>query len=217
VTHSPLNDEQAYYALTHRAFRVLAPVYELMTLPLTRVREQVADFAEAAPGLLVLDVATGTGQQAFAFARRGCRVRGVDLTDAMLAIARSHNQDGRVDFEQGDATHLRFSDGSFDITCISYALHDMPPTIRERVLREMARVTRGNGRIIIVDYALPRAPVTRALLQGITALYEGRYYSEFIGTDLRPVAMSAGIEIAGEQPVLWGAGRILRGRKLPAE
>src|SRR5512138_3884609 len=107
MARSALSEEQAYYSLTRRAFGLLAPVYELMTLPLTNVREQVVDFAGARPGALVLDVATGTGQQAFAFARRGCRVVGLDLTDAMLAIARRHNKEGLVDFEQGDATRLR--------------------------------------------------------------------------------------------------------------
>ena len=213
MARSPLNEEQAYYALTQKAFGLLAPAYELMTLPLTRVREQVVDFAEARRGLLVLDVATGTGQQALAFAKRGCRVVGVDLTDAMLAIARRHNKHGLVEFEQGDATHLRFEDSSFDITCISYALHDMPPTIRESVLSEMVRVTRNNGKIIIVDYAVPRAPIARTLLQGITSLYEGRYYREFLAADLPLVVTRSGIEILDERPVLLGAGRIVRGQK----
>ncbi len=211
-----MSEEHAYYSLTLRAFGLLAPVYELMTLPLIGVRQRVADFAQAGPGQLVLDVATGTGQQAFAFARRGCRVVGVDLTNAMLAVARRHNDEGLVDFEQGDATRLRFADGTFDITCISYALHDMPPGIREKVLGEMARVTRNGGRIIIVDYALPASPVARALLQGLTSLYESGYYREFVAADLRAIVTRSGIEILDELPILFGAGRIVRGHKLAA-
>ncbi|MBI3737947.1 MAG: methyltransferase domain-containing protein, partial [Chloroflexi bacterium] len=140
-----MSEEKEYYALTKKAFDVLAPFYNLMTLPLVRVRDQVVDFSNAGAGSVILDVETGTGQQAFAFAKRGCDVVGVDITDSMLEIARKHNKDGLVKFELADATHLRFDDNSFDVSCISFALHDMPLTIREKVLREMALVTKSDG------------------------------------------------------------------------
>src|SRR4030095_201407 len=136
-----MSDEKEYYALTKKAFDILAPVYNIMTLPLIHVRNQVVAIANVGKSSKVLDVATGTGQQAFAFAKQGHDVTGVDLTESMLAIARRHNKNGFVKFEVGDATHLRFEDNTFDISCISFALHDMPLTIREKVLREMVRVT----------------------------------------------------------------------------
>ncbi len=206
-------EEQAYYALTRRAFGLLAPIYELMTLPLSRVRHAVVDFASPKPGSLVLDVATGTGQQAFAFARHGCRVVGVDLTDSMLAIARKHNRAALVRFELGDATKLRFDADTFDLACISFALHDMPSGIRERVLCEMIRVTKADGTIVVVDYGLPRGKVARSLVYRLVSLYERGYYPQFIASDLHGLLQNAGVGISAERTVLAGVGRVILGHR----
>jgi demethylmenaquinone methyltransferase/2-methoxy-6-polyprenyl-1,4-benzoquinol methylase len=208
-----MEEIKAYYALTKKAFDILAPFYNVMTLPLVKVREQVVDFTNAGKGSTILDVATGTGQQAFAFAKRGYDVIGVDLTESMLAIARKNNKDGLVKFETADATHLRFEENSFGVSCVSFALHDMPLTIREKVLREMVRVTQPNGIIVIVDYDLPRNQIGRALIYRLITLYEGEYYRQFIASDLEALIGKTGIEIRGKLSVLLGAARIWKGTK----
>jgi len=207
-------EEKEYYSLTKKAFDILAPFYNLMTLPLVRVREQVVDFANAGKGSKILDVATGTGQQALAFAKRGYDVIGVDLTESMLQIARKHNKAGLVKFEAADATHLRFDDNSFDVTCVSFALHDMPLPIREKVLQEMLRVTKRDGAIMIVDYALPHNKIGRCLVYRLVTLYEGEYYKKFIASDLETLLWKTGIEIKEKFSVLLGAGRVLKGVKI---
>lgn len=208
-----MNEELTYYTLTKKAFDILAPFYNLMTLPLIKVRDQVVDFSGASKDFTILDVATGTGQQAFAFAKHGCDVTGVDLTESMLAVAQKNNKNNSVKLEIGDATHLRFEDNRFDVTCISFALHDMPLTIREKVLREMVRVTKPNSSIVIVDYALPRDGLGRFLIYRLITLYEGEFYKKFIVSDLEALAKSVRIEIIEQRSILLGAGRILRGKK----
>ena len=206
-------EERAYYALTRKAFDFLAPVYDLLTWPLARVRQQAVNFANPPQGAFVLDVATGTGQQASAFAQQGCQVVGVDLTESMLAVARKHNRDGLVRFEVGDATHLCYAANTFDITCVSFALHDMPPMIREKVLREMVRITKRDGTLMIIDYGLPHNKVFRAVLYRLISLYESGYYRQFIASDLRGSLEAVGIRGTGEFRALLGAARVLRGRK----
>ena len=188
-------EEKEYYALTKRAFDFLAPFYNVMTLPLVRVRNQVVDFVSADKGSTVLDVATGTGQQAFAFAKRGYNVIGVDLTESMLEIARRDNKDGYVKFEAADATHLRFEANSFDVSCVSFALHDMPPNIREKVLQEMVRITKPDGIMVIVDYDLPHNKIGRALIYRLITLYEGEYYKQFIASDLDSLLRKTRVEV----------------------
>ena len=97
---------------------------------------------------------------------------GIDLTESILEIARRHNKDGLVKFEAADATQLRFEANSFNVSCISFALHDMPPRVRERVLLEMVRVTRPNGVIVIVGYDLPHNEIGRALAYRLITFYE---------------------------------------------
>jgi demethylmenaquinone methyltransferase/2-methoxy-6-polyprenyl-1,4-benzoquinol methylase len=213
ITAIAMAEEKEYYALTRKAFDFLAPFYDLMTLPLIRVRGQVVDFADARKGSTVLDVATGTGQQAFAFAKRGYDVIGVDLTESMLEIARKSNKSGLVKFETADATQLPFEENSFDVSCISFALHDMPPNVRAKALQEMVRVTRPNGVIVIVDYDLPHNNIGKALMYRLITLYEGEYFKEFIVSDLDSVLRKTGIEVRERVSVLYGAGRILKGLK----
>lgn len=206
-------DEQDYNSLVTRAFERLAPIYDVVASPLVRVRDRVVDFTRAAAGATILDVATGTGSQAIAYGKRGYRVTGVDLTDAMLRIARRKNRDGQVRFEQGDATRLRFESNSMDVACISFALHDMPLGIRKKTLMEMARVVKPGGTLVIVDYALPQNPIGRALVYRLVRLYEGEYYLTFIHSDVKALLVNTGIVITEELAVLLGAGRIWKGTK----
>ena len=209
-----MDEETKYYALVKKAFDILAPFYDLVTAPIAGVRNKVVDITDANNGSTILDVATGTGKQAFAFAKRGYDVIGVDLTESMLKIAKKNNKNGLVKFEVADATHLRFEENTFDVSCVSFALHDMPLTIRKRVLKEMVRVTKSNGTIVIVDYALPENKVGRFLIYRLVSFYEGEYYRKFIASELEVLLRETGIEIKEHLPILLGSGRILKGTKV---
>lgn len=209
-----MDEEKAYYALTRKAFDILAPFYNVVTLPIAGVRRKVAEITGAKNGSKILDVATGTGQQAFAFAKRGYDVVAVDLTESMIEIARKNNKNGLVRFEVADATNLHFQDNTFDVSCVSFALHDMPLTIREKVLKEMTRVTRPNGTIVVVDYALPENWIGRYLVYHLVSLYEGEYYSQFIVSDLEAMLRRTGIAINLDLSILLGAVRILVGMNI---
>jgi demethylmenaquinone methyltransferase/2-methoxy-6-polyprenyl-1,4-benzoquinol methylase len=163
---------------------------------------------DARPRSRVLDVATGTGEQAFAFAQRGHEVVGIDLSEDMLRVAREHNKYSRVTFDVGDAAHMPYEDDQFDVSCVSFALHDMPRSIGESVVKEMARVTKANGIIIIVDYAVPAKNLLYSLFLRIARLGETKYFPEFVQSGLTEVLKTAGIRIIVEVPILAGIGRI---------
>ena len=205
-------EERDYNELVRRAFRSMAPIYDWMTIPIRRLRYEAVDFVGAPAGSRVLDVATGTGDQALAFARRGFEVTAVDLTDAMLERALRKPDAEKVRFELGDATCLRFPTHAFEVVSISFALHDMPPSIRERVLKEMVRVAMPGGKILVVDYALPRNRVGRSLIYRLVTLYEGETYREFVRADLRLLLSRAGISLTGERGAVLGAARLWKGR-----
>lgn len=100
----------------------------------------------------VLDIATGPGYIAEAFARAVREVIGVDLTAAMLAIGEERTkQNGvsNVSFRIGDAQNLPFESESFDVLVCRLALHHMQDP--GRGVREMARVCRVGGTILIED------------------------------------------------------------------
>lgn len=207
-----MDEEKEYYSLIRKIFALWAPFYDVFVMPISRLRDKVVDFTNARNGSRILDVATGTGKQAFAFARRGYDVIGIDLSEAMLKVANKKNKYGNARFEVGDATNLPFEDNGFDVSCVSFGLHDMPLTIREKALKEMARVTKTKGMIVIVDYALPKKKFGKFLIYHFINLYEGKYYPNFIKSDLEALLEKTGIEIKEELPVLFGAGKILKGR-----
>ena len=210
-----IDEEKEYYSLVKKVFDILAPFYDIVAAPLSRLRGRVVDFTGAEKGSKILDVATGTGKQAFAFAEKGYDVTGIDLSEAMLKVANKKNRYKNVNFQVADATNLPFEDHSFDVASVSFALHDMPLTIREKVLKEMVRVTKPEGMIVIVDYALPRNRIGRFLIYHFVRLYEREYYLRFIKSDLEALLRKSCIEIKEELRVLLGAGRVLKGTKLP--
>jgi ubiquinone/menaquinone biosynthesis C-methylase UbiE len=192
------------------AFGHLARVYDAIALFIAPLRPRVVEFAHAAAGARVLDVATGTGSQALAFARSGYDVVGIDLVDEMLAVARRKRDAGRVRFERMDATDLALSDGSFDVTTVSFGLHEMPASIRDRVVAEMVRVTRPGGTIVVADYGLPSNRFLRPLVVGCIQSFERGWYRQFIESDVAALLASHGLVVEERRTPALGTFQLIR-------
>jgi len=195
-----------YYQYTKESFKNWARFYDLFTMPISRIRDKVADMAEAEKRSRVLDVCTGTGKQAFAFAKRGHDVVGIDLSPDMLKVAERKNKYKNVRFEAADATKLPFDDNSFDVSCISFALHDMPHEIRHKVLDEMKRVSR---RVVVVDYHIPQNRLERWFYVSLTSLYESEYYKDFAKRNLKELLQQHDLRVAKEAYRLTNFVKIL--------
>ena len=147
---SPASDHKD---IVRREFTHQAPVYAAN--PAVANRDRLARLVQAVhpqPGAQVLDVATGPGFVAAAFAEAGCEVVGLDLTEAPLALAEQMRQErglANLRFQVGDAEHLPFDEQAFDIIVSRYALHHCEDP--QRVLAEMARVCRIQGMVVIED------------------------------------------------------------------
>lgn len=116
-----------------------------------RIRRLVAA-ARIAGSERVLDIATGPGYVAEAFAGRAREVVGVDLTDAMLAIANERTKErgiSNIVFRAADAQNLPFENGAFDVVVCRLLLHHLLKPLE--VLREMARVCRIGGVVLVED------------------------------------------------------------------
>lgn len=106
--------------------------------------------AGAAAGESIIDVGCGTGSLTFAYAGAADikSVVGVDLSEVYLEDARRKNQDARIAFETGDATSLRFPDGTFDRGVSMLVLQFVPDAMR--AIQEMKRVVRRGGVVAAV-------------------------------------------------------------------
>ena len=156
-------------------FDRIAGVYDLMNGAMTaglhhRWRARAADLAGLAPGSVVLDVASGTGDLALELARRvapGGEVVGCDFAEAMLerarakAAARGHGgalAGGAVAprFEWADAMSLPYADRSFDAATVGFGARNFADLARG--LAEMARVVRPGGRVVVLEITTPTKP-----------------------------------------------------------
>lgn len=207
------DEERAYYILSSKVYAIFAPFYDVVTLPLARLRDEVARAIDFDRGARVLDVATGTGAQARALAKQAGEVVGIDLSEAMLRIARRKIRLPNVTFLRADAADLPFDDASFDVSCISFALHEMPRSVRERVVQEMVRVTKPGGSVVVVDYALPRSVAARWLVYHAIKLYERDHYADFVRSDLQALLRHAGVDVEEARPTLGGVARIQCGHR----
>lgn len=108
----------------------------------------------------ILDLATGTGDLAVAMRRRcpGIPITGVDFSAPMLDIARQQNLD-HSEWLVADAMALPFPGESYDVATVAFGLRNMADW--PGAVREMARVLRPSGHLVILDFSLPRQPVLR--------------------------------------------------------
>lgn len=140
-------------------FDRIAGVYDVMNSVMTaglhhRWRRRAVDLAAVGPGSRVLDVATGTGDLAIEAASRGADVVGTDFSEAMLERARAKAPG--IAFEQGDALALRYPDGAFDAATVGFGARNFADL--DQGLREMARVVRPGGRVVVLEITTPARP-----------------------------------------------------------
>jgi ubiquinone/menaquinone biosynthesis C-methylase UbiE len=122
------------------------------------VLAEKVEFAKPQPQELVLDVACGPGAFILAIAPRVSFAWGIDLTPEMLRRARgfqAEKQIVNVAFARADAEHIPFPDASFDLVSCQLAFHHI--TKAEPVLEEMMRVTKPQGRLLILDPLAPES------------------------------------------------------------
>lgn len=149
----------------HKAFSSIASRYVMTNHFLSAGidvlwRKKVASIVEAVSPRFVLDVATGSGDLARAVQKRvpQAKVVGSDFCEPMLAEAKKR---GLEDLVVADGLALPFPDNSFDALTIGYGLRNMADW--SAALREFARVLRPGGKLVILDFSLPRNRVLLSL------------------------------------------------------
>ena len=135
-----------------------------------RWKRRVAELAAVQPGGRALDLCCGTGDIAFALARRGAEVTGLDFSQKMLEVAESRRlkkpelKTQKLIFIQGDAQQIPFSDAMFDIVTVGYGLRNLMNW--ETGLAEMQRVARPGARLVVLDFGKPANALWRNIYFG---------------------------------------------------
>ncbi len=201
----------------HAVFESVADRYDVMndvmSFGIHRLWKRWAvELAGLRPGQRVLDLAGGTGDLTALLARRAGAVVLADVNPAMLGRGRARLLDegvaGNVGYAQADAEHLPFGAHTFDCVTIAFGLRNV--TDKEAALREMHRVLRPGGRVVILEFSRPTVaavrpfydfysfrvlPLMGRLIAGDSASY--RYLAESIRVHPDQRTLKAMMERAG--------------------
>lgn len=164
------NDDRSKDEQVQSMFDAIAPAYDFMNHAMTgfldRVwaRKLVGEAVKGSPRE-VIDLATGTGDVAFALARRlpGAHVRGIDLSAGMLerARAKAAAMPGvAIEFIQADGLHTGLPDACADVITIAYGVRNYADIAAG--YREMYRLLRPGGRVWVLELSTPTASVPKA-------------------------------------------------------
>jgi len=162
------------------AYQYSARFYDRLLSPfISPIRRRVLFLVKKYRYHSILDVCCGTGDQLKLLKAHGFEGKGVDLSDAMLSVAQTGEQ--QADCIKQDATKMAYEDARFDLVMTAFALHEKEYTIARKIIEEMVRVTKEGGNILIVDYELSKKTslFSKWMIYFIERLAGGEHYRNF--------------------------------------
>ena len=138
----------------------------------------------------ILDVATGSGrtlkQLRGAFSKE--KIIGIDLSDSYLKEASRHISDlegDLIELVKGNAESLPFSNDSFQAVSCVYLFHELPRTVREKVLNEFYRVLEPGGILVLADsIQIKDSPKFTSIMEGFYKNFHEPFYCDYIKDDI---------------------------------
>ncbi|HET8952778.1 MAG TPA: class I SAM-dependent methyltransferase [Solirubrobacteraceae bacterium] len=160
----------------------------------------LVDLADPRPGERWLEAACGPGIVTRTLAPRAGSVHGVDLTPAMVELARREAAaQENVTFAVGDATALPDASGAYDGAITRFSLHHVP--VPARLVEELARVVRPGGAVVLADHLLDEDPEAAAWSAELERLRDPSHWASLPLERLRALAADAGLELEREEVV----------------
>jgi len=153
-----VNVDSGVQPLAQRIFEGLSPSYDTVLSAATLMQDAswkrwLLNRADIAKGDRILDIGCGTGVLEEDI--KGADVVGVDITEEMVRLAQGKRIPSLESLSLGDGEHLPFRDASFDSVLSCYVVKYCNP---DRLVREIARVLRPGGELVLYDFSSPRGP-----------------------------------------------------------
>ena len=191
------NDPYTDY-LQHYYSRASNPYYETIEDKWFILRPLIINMAGLRPGERALDLGTGVGYQASAFAKNGHETLGMDIVRDRGNLAKERQGVLNLCWSVADATRLPLPSNSFDVVCVSLMLHDMPAPALRNTLLEIRRVTR--RRVVIAEPCLPKNWLFRIVYRPIiTLLDESLYLNEYFDTNMKFIFEDVGLNLVKQE------------------
>ena len=246
--HRSTNDEKRKVAMlpdkskSPEMFDRIAPRYDMLNRLLSGRRDiawrrRVASFIKEMGEVRVLDIATGTGDvllTIFDKCKNVIKGVGLDPSGKMLEIAQKKTEDqglsDKIKYICGNALDLPFEDSSFDVVTIAFGIRNV--TDVDKALKEMLRVLKSGGKVLILEFSLPSnsfmrwcyltyfryiLPILGAIISGDKKAY--KYLNETVetfpyGDELCSIMEKAGFVKVEAKPLTFGIATIYVGHSL---
>ena len=137
-------------------------------------KKQIVNICKKINPKKILDLATGTSDIAIELSSiKECKIIGVDPSSKMLEVGQikidNQNLNDKISLEKGNAENLKYDDGMFDVVTIGYGVRNF--TNLKNSLKEIYRVLKKDGLLIILETSLPSSPLVRVFYNIHTKLY----------------------------------------------
>jgi ubiquinone/menaquinone biosynthesis C-methylase UbiE len=135
-----------------------------------KLRKMTVDLARVKEGENVLEIGCATGSLTLAAKRQAGpagKVAAIDIIEGMIEVSRGKALKAGLDihFQTGSIENIPFPDQQFDVVLCSFMIFHMSEKVRNKGFEEIFRVLKPNGRLLILDIALPRTSRSRWLLK----------------------------------------------------
>ncbi len=170
---------------------------------------------DATSGVRLLDVACGTGRTLHQIFRThpSLRLYGVDMSPAYVRTARrrlDHVDELALAVENAES--LPYADGTFDVLTSVYLFHELPRNARRNVVREMVRVLRPGGLLVIEDSAqLADSADIATALRSFPREFHEPFYEDYLADDLAAILAASGLAVETVEPHL--VAKVVSARK----
>lgn len=169
ATHERVDEDQ----LMKSQMEKMVPSYDSYMRKVTlgrerALRETTVSLAQVKPGDCVLEVGCGTGTLTLAAKRRtgpSGKVFGIDIIPGMIELSQGKAAEANEDiaFQVGSVDNIPFPENQFDVVMCSFMIFHMSEDIRRKGIAEIYRVLKPQGRLLVLDLALPARPMQRAI------------------------------------------------------
>ena len=149
--------------------------------------------------------------------KSGFEVKGVDYSEAMIKRARKRSP--KIEYYVEDSSNTHFPDQSFDCVILCFALHENDPKEREKIIKEVKRLLKEDGKLIITDFAYPRRPGSlRAKVEAFLSMIVercagGKHYKNYKdwmkNEALNVIESKFGFSVLERHRILFGLGEMM--------
>jgi len=188
---------------------ILAPIYDIFAIFPHILTKDLLQKVGKEKSKKVFNPACRSGSLSLSLANDGHSVVGIDFSSVMLKIAKIKSRNNKnVIFINSEIEGIKFLRPYFDVSIVSFAFHEMSEDSTIDLLKEIKKLTKKDGKIIIVDYDKPKNLLHKVIM-GLFGIWEPPSYWNFLKTGLSPKIEKVKLTTFSKEERFFGLARVI--------